>query len=613
MAITRILFSILVVATWVVRGDAGQDAPVANTEEGRVVGIQELSTKGKTFFSYYSIPFAQPPVGGLRFKDPVPASSWDGILDSRSVPPLCLQIPFMSVGFGNISLVGQEDCLFLNVFTHKLDEAGSNRRRPVLVFVHGGGFFSGGTADYLPHVLMNEEIVFVTLQYRLGILGFLSTENDLISGNFGLKDQTEALRWVQRNIAHFGGDPGRVTIFGESAGAASVHFQILSPKSKGLFQRAILQSGTAMCPWALGAAHIEVARHTSKLVNCPSRPGPEMIRCLQEAPAEELAITLKEYFGWIHRPLLLGPRVDGDYLPAEPDVLMKEGTFAKMDIISGITSHEGGLFALPMYAKDELRRALEDNFSQIGPVALEFGPLDYHPSECARKVFEYYLGGVHFDHSNADDVVKMFTDRHFAVCHDLVTMLHSKNDVEHKTYRYELEYRGGLSVADRFNLSFAKHWVTHVDDIFYLFKGGRWQPLTHPRDLELRDIFTRLWANFAETGNPTPDSSMGFTWEPSSESNLHYLSLTTSPLMTPDRREQVRDFFATLPLHQNQILQGRYPSQFLTTHPPEEEPDSVTHLPPTTTPTTHFADSVDHIDSSEEREWKPSKIRRDEL
>lgn len=613
MAITRTAALILVVATWIVTGDVGQDAPVANTEEGRVVGIQELSTKGRPFFSYYSIPFARPPVGELRFKDPVPAPSWDDILDGRSVPPLCLQIPFMSVGMGSISLVGQEDCLFLNVFTHKLDETGSDRR-PVLVFIHGGGFFSGSTSDYLPYVMLNEDVVFVTLQYRLGILGFLSTENDLITGNFGLKDQTEALRWVKRNIERFGGDPSRVTIFGESAGAASVHFQMLTPKSKGLFQRAILQSGTAMCPWALGAAHVEVARHTSQLVNCPSRPGPEMVRCLQEAPAEELAITLAEYFGWIHRPLLLGPRVDGDYLPAEPDVLMKEGTFAKVDIISGITSHEGGLFALPMYAKDEFRRPLVDNFSQVGPIALEFGPLDYLPSESARKVFEYYLGGVQLDQSNADDVVKMFTDRHFAVCHDLLTMLHVKNSGgQLKTYRYELEYRGGLSVADRFNLSFTKHWVTHVDDIFYLFTGGRWQPLTQPTDLELRDIFTKLWANFAATGNPTPDSSMGFTWEPSLQSNLHYLSLSPSPVMKPDTREKVRDFFATLPLHQNQILQGRYPSQFLTTLPPEEEPASVTQLPPTTTPTTHFADTVDHFDSSEERVWKPSKIRRDEL
>ncbi|XP_068242648.1 carboxylic ester hydrolase-like [Palaemon carinicauda] len=606
----RLIFLLLCVTTWTVIGDGIQDAPIANTENGQVVGIQESSTKGKTFFSYYSIPFAKPPVGKLRFKDPVPVSNWDGILDARSAPPMCLQIPYLAIGSKN--LTGQENCLFLNVFTHKLEDTESERR-PVLVFIHGGGFFAGGTREYPPYVLLNEDVVFVTLQYRLGVLGFLSTENDLIPGNFGLKDQTEALRWIKTNIKYFGGDPSKVTLFGESAGAASVHYQMLTPKAQGLFERAILQSGTAMCPWSVGAAHAEVARHTSQLVSCPYRPGPAMVRCLQEAPAEDLALTVLEYFEWLRLPKLLGPRIDGDYLPAEPSVLMKEGTFAKMDIMSGITSHDGGLFALSMYANDEVRRDLVDNFSQRGPIALEFGPLDYLPLESARKVFQYYLGGSHVDHSNADDVVKMFTDRHFAVCHDLVTILHMKNDGQHRTFRYELEYRGEHSLADLFNLSFTKHWVTHVDDIFYLFSGGRQPTLTHPKDLALRDIFTKLWANFAATGNPTPNSSMGFIWEPSSEGNLHYLSLSPSPVMKPDGREQVREFFATLPLHQNQILQGRYPSQLLTTQPPSEEPDSVTPLPMTTTPTTDFTEAVNHSDGSDRNVKKPSRMRRDEL
>lgn len=604
-----------VVATTVKSAEVEEeDAPIVSTQEGLVLGLQESSTKGRSFYSYYSIPFAKPPVKELRFKDPVPASRWDGVLDGRTPSPLCLQLPFATIATGNTTVLGQEDCLYLNVFTHKPNEV--EAKSPVMVYIHGGGYFGGGTSRHPPYVLMNEDIVLVTIQYRLGILGFLSTEDSVIPGNFGLKDQTEALRWVSRNIVHFGGDPSRVTIFGESAGAGSVHFQILTPKSNGLFARAIMQSGSAICPWSLGAAHREVAQHTSKLVNCSTDTSLEMLQCLQKASGQQLVLTILEYFKWLYLPLLLGPRVDGDFLPADPNVLMRDENYQNVDIISGITSHEGGLACLIMYSKDHVRKALMEDFRRLGPVVMDFNHLDYMPLPSAQTIFYYYLGGLHVDHDNADRVVKMFSDRSFAVCHDLTTKLHARNANKHKTFRYELEYRGQHSLSDVFNLTIAKHWVTHADDLIYLFTGGVFLPLTNPKDLKLRDVFTKLWTNFAATGHPTPDDSLGFQWEPSSETNLHYLSLSPTPVMKPDNREEVREFFATLPTHQNQILDDRFPPSLVT---PPHQP--LTSLPASMAPHPTPEGDIEEIHNSSPNEnkdknemfEKPAKLPRDEL
>ncbi|ROT61912.1 JHE-like carboxylesterase 1 [Penaeus vannamei] len=176
---------------------------------------------------------------------------------------------------------------------------------PVLVYLHGGGYHGGSGESAPPHALLNEEIVLVVLQYRLGVLGFLSTEDDVIPGNFGLKDQTLGLRWVQRNIANFGGDPRRVTLLGQGAGAASAHLQMLSSKSFGLFSRVILQSGTALCPWALGGAHKQVADYTARLVGCSSDLGAHhLLQCLQAVPAGKLVHTIAEYFSNTYSPSL---------------------------------------------------------------------------------------------------------------------------------------------------------------------------------------------------------------------------------------------------------------------------------------------------------------------
>lgn len=556
------------------------EVPVVMTSTGKVSGIRETTTEGKTFFSYYAIPYAKPPVGDLRLKDPQMLSGWGGVRDGSKPPPMCTQLSLMAMLTGvESSVEGEEDCLYLNIFTPKPRD--QRPLLPVMIFIHGGGYQHGSAEEYKPHVLLNEDIVLVVIQYRLGVLGFLSTEDDVIPGNFGLKDQTMALAWIQRNVPSFGGEPLKTTLFGESAGGSSVHLQILSPKSIGLFQRAILQSGTALCPWAMGARHADVAEYAGNVFNCSTDEGSEkLLSCLQEA--DPVKLTSVGYFTaeWLLFPLLLGPRVDGQFLPADPDYLMKEGRHKRVDLISGITRDDGAIFTLMTYANEMARSSLMYDFKNKAPYSLEFRPGDVALLNQTVIIFDRYLKGLNVDAEHADDVTAMFTDRHFAVCHDLTTQLYSATVAPYKntTYRFELRHRAKRSTADMFQLSIGKHWIPHMDDLMYMFEGGPILPqLEDEVDLKLRKTILKLWTNFAATGNPTPDDSLGFVWEPVKGEDLKYLALQPSPAMEEDYRKETRDFWYSLPLKQNLYLHPeRVPNLVYTRVEEEDTTDTPT-------------------------------------
>ncbi|XP_064089784.1 venom carboxylesterase-6-like [Macrobrachium nipponense] len=521
------------------------------TTSGPIAGMEETSTKGNTFYSFYSIPFAEPPVGDLRFKMPTQVKDWEEVRDCTQKPPVCLQYEFPM----NSDIIGQEDCLYLNIFTPKPHRV--NARLPVMVFIHGGGFFCGSSNEYPPNVMMNHEIVFVTIQYRLGMMGFLSTEDEDAPGNYGLRDQTMALSWVQRNIHLFGGNPVGITLFGESAGAASVHLQILSPRSVGLFQRAILMSGSALAPFGTGGAFKDVAHYTAKMFNCSTEAGSgEIIDCLQKVPAEDL-LSIQQHFNiWFINPFLFAPRVDGDFLPTEPEILMKNARHKRVDLMSGVTSHEGGLYSIPIYANEGYRAALMLNFEQFAPIALEFSDADVSPLNQTIKIFDKYLKSANIDLHTADNVTEMFSDRYFTIPHDITSQMHAKNvrRWHKKVFAYELTYKGERSLTDMYGLDIGKHYVSHGDDLSYFFDGGYFKPLEKEEDLKVRDIMTTLWTNFATYGDPTPDDSLGFKWEPLAKDSYHHLNINLSPTMEDDSRAEIREFWETLPLMQNLLL-----------------------------------------------------------
>jgi para-nitrobenzyl esterase len=317
----------LILSNGPARADVGH--PVVRTDHGRVRGVE--TKDGRQFLG---IPYAAPPVGDLRWKAPQPPARWASPLDASKFANHCAQ---PASPFGAASAT--EDCLFLNVYTPEGDCA-HDQLRPVMVYIHGGSFQTGESDDYDPHKLVGEGVVVVTINYRLGSLGFLASSTltaespDATSGNYGLMDQQLALRWVQNNIAAFGGDPRRVAIFGESAGGLSVHAHLVSPGSRGLFQGAIAESGAySLTQPTLASAEAQGATFAAA-VGCSGQDA----ACLRAVPVATLLANQSS------SPGAYLPNVDGKVLPLSIGAAFSSGQFNRVPVIEGSNHDEFRLF-----------------------------------------------------------------------------------------------------------------------------------------------------------------------------------------------------------------------------------------------------------------------------
>ncbi len=304
-----------------------------NTTGGVVQGISTSSTN-----KYLGIPYAAPPIGPLRWKAPQPAS-WSGVLQANTLPPICPQ-PAGSLGAASL----QEDCLYLNVYA---PSSGGNML-PVMVWIHGGAFKSGTGNTYDGSALVQDGVIVVTLNYRLGYLGFLASpaldteSSGGGSGDYGLMDQQAALRWVKANAKSFGGDPDRITVFGQSAGGQSVLDQLASPTAAGLFQRAIMESGSyAFTLPSLASADAKGVAF-AQAAGCLSESDAACLRALpvsaivgQENPSSSVSAPLITQFQ---------PNVGTAILPTQPLLSIAFGTFNRVPVLAGTNHDEGRLF-----------------------------------------------------------------------------------------------------------------------------------------------------------------------------------------------------------------------------------------------------------------------------
>ncbi|XP_023312778.1 venom carboxylesterase-6-like, partial [Anoplophora glabripennis] len=325
--------------------------PEIDTPLGRVRGYWK-TIEGITYAAFEGIPYAKPPVGDLRFEEPEPIPAWSGTWVANA-PHTCSQGPVLST-LEEIS--GNEDCLYLNVYIPE-DSVENPKPLDVIVSIHGGAFMGGsGSADL--NTFLDKEVVLVSINYRVGILGFLSTEDDAIPGNNGLKDQVLALKWVRDNIASFGGNPDSVTIVGFSAGGASVHFHYFSPLSKGLFIRGVSQSGTAIAPSATKKNALQRAKKLAVLLGCPDSPSEELKKCLKQRPVQDILNQLKYFYGFDLLPFApFAPVVEkgstNAFLDAEPYQLLKEGKVHDVPWITSFTTGEGLLLTGLLWQKLE--------------------------------------------------------------------------------------------------------------------------------------------------------------------------------------------------------------------------------------------------------------------
>ncbi len=351
----RQLTTVLLLCATVSAALQAQTAPETRTTNGRLRGL--TLTSGITRFT--GVPFATPPVGRLRWKPPQPSVNWTGVRGAVHFADQCMQgRPFSDMVFRNSGT--SEDCLYLNVWT---SSPGTAQHMPVLVYFYGGGFIAGDGSEprYDGEAMGRRGVVVVTLSYRLGIFGFFShpeLANESAkhaAGNYGLMDQTAALRWVKENIASFGGDPARVTIAGESAGSFSVSAQMASPTAQGLFSGAIGESGAL-----LGATL--AARPASQTeqdgVTFGTRVGAPSLAQLRALSAFELL----DASGRTGMPRF-SAGIDGDFMPESPAAIYAQGKQARIPLLAGWNSEEGrGQFLVPDPTSANLDAALQKMF-----------------------------------------------------------------------------------------------------------------------------------------------------------------------------------------------------------------------------------------------------------
>ena len=317
------------------------------TKDGIILGSVIGSLKkaddamgGKEVSEFLGIPYAQPPLGILRFRPPVDVSPWDGkLVDGQVRPPACPQLigndPWM-VASGFVET--NEDCLTLNIYSPITPS--DDQKLPVVVYIHHGFGLYGTASVYDATTLSSKSnAVFVVINYRLGALGFLSTEDETAPGNAGLHDILAALKWVQKYIGSLGGDANRVTVVGYGSGASLAHVLIVSEKSKGLFQREILMGGSAFNPMMSNPIQMSPTEQTvklAKMLSCPTESNADMISCLQEQSAADVVNnTSSQPFSMTFPPV-----VDGDILSDSPTDLIQAGKVNDVDCIIGITQHQ---------------------------------------------------------------------------------------------------------------------------------------------------------------------------------------------------------------------------------------------------------------------------------
>lgn len=506
--------------------------PIVQLSEGKIKGILGKNIDGGTIYKFLGVPYAKPPTGELRFKAPQPVEPWEGIKDATEDGNPCYHMDVIQ----EKKIIGSEDCLVLNVYTQNIGP--TDNLKPVMVYIHGGGFTMGSNKSdiYGPDLLLTEDIVLVAINYRLGLLGFISLEDESleIPGNAGLKDQTLALKWVQTNIKHFGGDPNNVTIFGESAGGAAVHFLVLSPTSKGLFHKAIIQSGVALCSWALGSSNgANIAEALDKkgatdqeIYNIlKNMTGPELF-AVQEKILDPMIFGIKRPFV----PVVEKPNSTA-FITKNPFDLLTSGDYNHVPLFIGYTSHEGLLLAF--------MKKQAPNIDSIYSYELAIPWFMETTDEQREKVTEI-MSNFYSKQKEPDSKYMLLMDSIFLSGTVASIVQHLKTS-RHPIYVYRASVEGKRNFLKEPNGLHDISGTAHADELGYLF-SVQGLPTIEKNTFEHLTVqrFVKFWTNFARTGNPTPNNDFAVTFAPVEKNKIPLVDIGKDLTFFEDLPERER-------------------------------------------------------------------------
>ncbi|XP_036883595.1 neuroligin-4, X-linked isoform X1 [Sturnira hondurensis] len=532
-----VLLGLAALVLKVPRVDGQAQHPVVNTNYGKIRGLRTPLPNEilGPVEQYLGVPYASPPTGERRFQPPEPPSSWTGVRNATQFAAVCPQhldersllhdmLPvWFTANLDTLMTYVQdqnEDCLYLNIYVPTEDGANTKKhadeitsndggededihdqssKKPVMVYIHGGSYMEG-TGNIIDGSILASygNVIVITVNYRLGILGFLSTGDQAAKGNYGLLDQIQALRWIEENVGAFGGDPKRVTIFGSGAGASCVSLLTLSHYSEGLFQKAIIQSGTALSSWAVNYQPAKYTRILADKVGCNMLDTTDMVECLRNKNYKELiqqTITPATYH------ISFGPVIDGDVIPDDPQILMEQGEFLNYDIMLGVNQGEGLKFV----------DGIVDNEDGVTP-----NDFDFSVSNFVDNLYGYPEGKdtlretIKFMYTDWADkenpetrrktLVALFTDHQWVAPAVATADLHAQYGSP--TYFYAFYHHCQSEMKPSWADS------AHGDEVPYVFGIPMIGPTElfscnfSKNDVMLSAVVMTYWTNFAKTGDP---------------------------------------------------------------------------------------------------------------
>lgn len=471
-------------------------------------GTLSFESSNIQYSLFKRIPFAQPPVGDLRFKEPVPFGKWQGTLDATEFGPSCIQRPRNNPSIDRLlpNMNQSEDCLYLNIYVPP--NTSNTNRKSVMIWVFGGGFVIGqGMLYNATYLSVLGDVIVVTLNYRLGAFGFFSTNDEYSPGNYGLWDQKMAFQWVHDNIESFGGDPKSVTIFGESSGAFSVALHAINTDNRGLFQRVIAQSGTSNSLMTLSTVPRRSAKNFAIASNCSTELKSETMECLRNKTAAEIL------YAYGHMPSLtpeswnkyhflsgIGPILDGKVVKDKPHAVLEGNNpsyefYKSLDVVIGNCEAEGTLLVSSLWWHNVTVGISSDYLCRIivAPLAPDF----FHnnsrivPAICTK----YGSNGTMVKQSRLS--VDFYGDLFFYSPTIKSLNAHARESTSSSQYQYMSTRRSSWSLRKSLT-----PWLPesgHASEIPFLFPVD---PLAKYSTDDRRNalLMMQYWANFAKTG-----------------------------------------------------------------------------------------------------------------
>ncbi|XP_022826874.1 cholinesterase 1-like [Spodoptera litura] len=487
-----------------------------NTPQGPVRGLKQID---EDVYAFYNIPYATAPVGVDKFKAPLPPPTWKKPFEALDRNIVCPQNKIV-IEMLLEKLKMQENCLVANVFVPDTLE----KNLSVLVYVHGGAFLIGyGNMNKGTQLMKSKDIIMVTFNYRLSVHGFLCLGTEGAPGNAGIKDQVALLRWVQENIASYGGNPNDVTLAGSSAGSAAVDLIMLSKLARGLFHRVIPESGGSLAAFAVQRNPLETAKNHAKRLNFRKTEDTYALDLFYRTASLDLLTSLT-LFDETDSTFVFSPcveRITGTeaFLIDSPLRILKKGNYVKVPILYGFSSMEG-LLRIDMF--DIWKDKMNKKFSDFLPADLGFKS-DTEKEQVAQTVKKFYFGKEPVHRETIFGYIDFFSDVLFTYPMLRAVKLHAEAG-HHEVYLYEYTFSDNGSTTDSHSIKrSAEHgaqsmaWLDNMN--------GKSESLSTPEYRNMRAIVREIWHSFIVSGKPVPEDSVLPEWPAAGAGRAPYLSL----------------------------------------------------------------------------------------